>query len=329
MRGVGLLVAICVGVIYFGPEVYFRLFHRSSWEELRGDYAVVTGASYGIGREFAVQLAREGLNLVVTGRSEDKLRALCEEVPTKCLVVVQDVGKAEEMQVDEEDESDEKPRKKRTKIVQKWWWESEELKSTLAGINVSVLVNNVGGGAPDGLLVPLHESSLSRLQYIMRFNWETTLAWTHLVLPKMVARRRGRILMLSSLARNYGFMEGTYSPAKHAMEGLTRLINNEYSSNYGIRCETLFVGIVSTPALDNIGTDLFGKSVSADYFVQSALRSFGFYEAYAPTLAHGLINFLGDVVPVQIRRVLARYGTEEIASFIKAGADANNKKTEL
>jgi hypothetical protein len=50
-------------------EIYFRTLYQASWKEYQGEWAVVTGASYGIGRETALRIASKGLNVIVTGRT--------------------------------------------------------------------------------------------------------------------------------------------------------------------------------------------------------------------------------------------------------------------
>ena len=56
-------------------------------------YAVVTGASSGIGAEFARQLAKKGYPLILTGRRADKLQELAQEVKVDCSIIVADLSK--------------------------------------------------------------------------------------------------------------------------------------------------------------------------------------------------------------------------------------------
>ena len=110
--------------IFVLPELYFRIFHVSSWEAYKGSWAVVTGSSYGIGRDVALELGSRGLNVVVHGRSKDKLQALCRELQeqhhVQCKVIIQDV------------------------LDPKW----DTIPSQLEGLDISTLVSNVGGGSP-------------------------------------------------------------------------------------------------------------------------------------------------------------------------------------
>ena len=56
-------------------------------------YAVVTGASSGIGAEFARQLAKKGYRLILTARRLDKLMELAEQLKTECIIVLADLSK--------------------------------------------------------------------------------------------------------------------------------------------------------------------------------------------------------------------------------------------
>lgn len=60
------------------------------------NYAVITGASAGLGTEFAKQLAKKGYKLILTARREDRLRSLAESLPVECVIVPADLSKTEE-----------------------------------------------------------------------------------------------------------------------------------------------------------------------------------------------------------------------------------------
>merc|ERR1711991_576793 len=205
-----------------------------------------------------IELASKGINVVVTGRSSGKLEALCrraqDEFHVKCVVVVQDVQKKPD-----------------------WDRVVEQLK----GLDISVLVNNVGGGNVEGVVKPLHEYTLEEHDFIQQLNWGAAFGWTYRLLPIMHRRQKGRVLMISSLTC-YACYSGIYSANKLALYGLTRTINNEYLP--AIRAETIHVGLVSTPAVALTSTDQLGVVVSSEYCARQTLASFGFREEYVPTL---------------------------------------------
>ena len=60
------------------------------------NYAVITGASAGLGTEFAKQLAAKGYKLILTARREERLNNLAEELPVECVIIPADLSKTEE-----------------------------------------------------------------------------------------------------------------------------------------------------------------------------------------------------------------------------------------
>jgi short-subunit dehydrogenase len=297
-RVLSVLLALLAALLV-APPLYFRLLYRSDWSAQRGTWAVVTGSSYGIGREVAAELASRGLHVVVNGRSVDKLEALCVELrathKVQCRVIVQDVIKSPD-------------------------W--ERVAKEVEGLDVSVLVNNIGGGTIAGQFKFLHEHSLAYHQQLLDFNWGSAFGWTHLLLPRMLNRGGGRIVMCSSLAYVAGFKESVYGPAKSALHGLVRVINNEYDT---IRAETWIIGPVSTPTLSNVEPDGV-YIVSAKAFAANAVRLFGYYEEYAPVLFHGAANVFMPMLPTSIRAYLAREGSGPIFKLVEDAHKSETKK---
>ncbi|MBM7116447.1 SDR family NAD(P)-dependent oxidoreductase [Archangium primigenium] len=142
---------------------------------MRRAYAVVTGASSGIGRELAKVLAREGYALVLVARRTEALRELADALlqahGTPSVVVGVDLVTPEGV--------DELVREVRTR-----------------GLDVEVLVNSAGSGLAGAFTSLSVEPQLAMID----LNVRVLTALTHAFLPALVTRRRGYVLHLASMA---------------------------------------------------------------------------------------------------------------------------------
>jgi short-subunit dehydrogenase len=138
-----------------------------------GSTAVVTGASSGIGEQFARQLAERGHNVVLISRSQDVLEALARELVAKhgvrADVVAADLADAE-------------ARDAAVGMVER------------LELDVDVLVNSAGFGVYEGFAESDHSRELEQVRLLV----EAPLDLTHRWLPGMVARRRGAVINISS-----------------------------------------------------------------------------------------------------------------------------------
>ncbi len=140
-----------------------------------GMTALVTGASSGLGEEFAKQLANQGCNLVLVARSEQKMNRLAETLRQDAKVEV-DVIPAD-LSVAEAAQS----------VV-------DEVKRR--GIQVDLLVNNAGIGLFENFL----DTTLQRQMEQLDINVRSLLILTHGFAPGMVAASRGGVINLASSA---------------------------------------------------------------------------------------------------------------------------------
>jgi hypothetical protein len=151
--------------------------------------ALVTGASAGIGKSFAEQLAQRGFDLVLTARREDRLTALAEALRSAHGV--------------------------RAEVIAADLAERDAPEALIAavharGLAVDVLVNNAGYNIPDRFVQTRWQQQADLLQVLI-----TSVAHlTHLVLPGMIERRYGRVINIASLAALvYGAPGRTLYPA--------------------------------------------------------------------------------------------------------------------
>merc|ERR1719321_480269 len=172
-----------------GFSVYKRNLHQADWTEYRGDWAIVTGASSGIGRSFALKLAERGINVLALARREELLQSLVKEI--------NDGGAAQ-------------ARNMVANVLEDGVWDRMAEEAAKLPGPVSILVNNVGGG--DSVPQLFKDTSGEEFERNIRLNQDSFVKATHAVLPGMIKRNKGRIISVSSLA-SYGtpFMM-SYSP---------------------------------------------------------------------------------------------------------------------
>lgn len=172
-------------------------------EQLRGRTALVTGASGGIGRRIAHRLAREGANVVVSGRREE---ALAEAVGELNRLGVE----AEAVAADLGDLSQVDP------LIER---------SEAALGPIDVLVNNAGIETVGAFTTYSREQLTSAVD----INLTAPLLLTHRVVPGMLERGRGHVVFVSSLAGKVGpaYAE-PYGATKAGLIGLNQSLRAEY-----------------------------------------------------------------------------------------------------
>lgn len=206
--------------------------------------ALITGASSGIGMEFARVFAARGYHLIITGRNVEKLELLAEEVEVPVSIYPADL-------------SDEKSCYALLKALEKE--------------KIDVFINNAGFGLCGQFTDTKLESEVSMLKV-------NDLAMHILckgILQKMKARDRGIILNVASSA---GLLPGgpymaTYYATKAYVVSLTRAINRELlDAGSNVFVCALCPGPVDTGFNDVAGVVFSLKGISAKYCVKEAIR---------------------------------------------------------
>jgi short-subunit dehydrogenase len=174
--------------------------------DLRNSRAIVTGASSGIGRAVAVELARHGARLVVTARREDRLRELAAEIaaakPQAAVEIV--VG----------DITDPATRQRALDAAQ----------AKLGGLDL--LVNNAGVGAM-GLFV---DAIPERVRRVMETNFFSLVEMTRLALPVLKEGVHPILVNVSSILGHRGVpYSSEYSASKFAVQGFSESIRAEFT----------------------------------------------------------------------------------------------------
>jgi short-subunit dehydrogenase len=194
--------------------------------EIVGANVIVTGASRGIGRVMSAFLADRGARLALTARSEESLREVCKEIEAQggtAVAIPSDITSEEDRQ----------------ELIRR-------AESELGPADV--LINNAAIESIRAFVdMPEHD-----IEDIVHTNLLATLLLTRSVLPSMVARRRGHIVNISSVAgKTLTPWNSVYSATKHALVGWTQSLRVELHGS-GVSASVVCPGFV-------LGEGLFSR----------------------------------------------------------------------
>jgi uncharacterized protein len=199
---------------------------RKAWQ---GKWALVTGASAGIGEALAVELAEAGVHLALTARRRDRLEALAERLRARYSiqtnVIVADLSQPEAPQQ---------------------LFEATEG----SGTSIDVLVNNAGFGEYGEFLHTRVETQVSMVQV----NCAAVVHLTRLFLPAMVERRRGAVLIVASTA---AYQPVAYMATYAATKAFDRMLAEalaEEMKHYGVRVSALCPGLTESEFAEVAGS---------------------------------------------------------------------------
>ena len=185
-----------------------------------GMTVLITGATSGIGRATAEIFAKQGYRLILTGRREDRLREVKEqfgkEFNNKNQILNFDVRDLDSV-------------KKAVDSIGEEWK------------NVDILINNAGLASG---MSPIHEGDINDWELMIDTNIKGLLYMTRAIAPQMVARRKGHIINISSIAGKEIYpMGNVYIATKHAVDALTRATRVDLHK-YNIRVSQVSPGAV-------------------------------------------------------------------------------------
>ncbi|NIM27662.1 MAG: SDR family NAD(P)-dependent oxidoreductase [Gammaproteobacteria bacterium] len=184
-----------------------------------GRTALVTGASSGIGEATAVTLAENGYRVVCAARSEDRLAELCERIGGAARPLVLDVTDASSVEG------------LLSRLPEDWR-------------AIDILVNNAGHD--EGGRRRFDEGSAQTWAHIIETNVIGLIRATRAVIPGMIARDRGHVVNIGSIAGISPYATGTiYSASKHAVHGFSEALRLDFAGT-GIRVTEILPGMVRT-----------------------------------------------------------------------------------
>lgn len=259
--------------IFLLPTVNFKKYGAK-----KGAYCVITGASDGIGLEFAKQMAKRGFNLVLISRTLAKLEALQEDIKNQYGVDVEILA------------MDFTQDKKENYTA---------IKEKCSGLPITVLINNVGQS--HSIPVPFLETTEEELRNIITVNTTATLLVTQMVAPIIVQNARsgdrGLILTMGSFG---GLLPtpylATYSGSKAFLQNWSSALAGELA-NSKVDVE-LVLSYLVTSSMSKIRKTSF-LIPNPHTFVSSTLRNLGRrvgaqerFGTMTPYWSHALYHFV-------------------------------------
>ncbi len=263
---VGWITGILAGLVFAIPAAALwraRERFQAPPESLRqryGEWALVTGASSGIGAAFARALARDGVSCVLAARREDRLRSLADELEKRhqvaTRVVTVDLAAREG---------------------------AERLAEAVSDLEIAILVNNAGFGCAGRFEMQDRE----RMRAMVEVNCTAPTVLTSILLPGMLTRGRGAVVIVGSIA-------GSQPLPLHALYSGTKAFANLFGEalwaelqGSGVDCLAVLPGTTETE-FQAVSGELPHDGESAEVVVAKSLDALG----RKPSLIPGVFNWL-------------------------------------
>lgn len=223
--------------------------------KLKDKTVIITGASSGIGEAAALKLAKEGANVVISARREDRLKKLQSKIESetngKALVITADVTKKEDFK----------------NIV-------KQTKDTFGTIDA--LVNNAGI-MPLSYVKNLHTEEWDKM---VEVNINGVLNGVAAVLPTMMDQKRGHIINISSSAGRKIYPGGAvYCATKAAVRMFSEGLRQELAPKYNINVTSIEPGFVETELTEGITDDEIKENLLSNFQEMTPLQAEDIAEA--------------------------------------------------
>jgi len=241
---------------FLGP----LLIGEVKWREM-GSWAVIAGASYGIGGEYAKELAKRGMNVFIIGHDEAGLKkvemAIKQQTSVQVRRLVADFSNG---------------------MVG-----FDAVKEAIKDLDVGVLVNTAALDLPHGSFDGCDAADMKRL---IDVNCGTPTVMMSMVLPKMLRKRRGVIVNFGSFVGEANCPYPTVYPStKTFCHKLTRDLQVWYK-NSGVTFQTVMPGVVGSPMAYNLPNTLLIPN--PENYTRSLIKTVGWVDETCGYIPHDL-----------------------------------------
>ena len=255
-----------------------------------GNWALITGASSGIGEEFSRQIAAAGMNVVLVARRRERLDNLATELTAnhgvETIVIAQDLSNEDAV---------------------------ENITRKTDGFDIGLLISNAGDGAMGGFL----KHKAGAFEQAIKLNLLTPVKMVHHFLQKMyVSKQKGGVVLVSSAVAVGGapFL-GDYSATKAYQLNLGQALHHELRSA-GINVTVLMPGPTMTEAYQRDDID-FNKLPMPPMSVKRVVR----------TALNGVIKnktvvipgVMNNIMDFMTRHLMSRNMTSKMFGFMMKG----------
>ncbi|XP_047236189.1 17-beta-hydroxysteroid dehydrogenase type 3 [Girardinichthys multiradiatus] len=256
-----------------------------------GEWAVVTGASEGIGRAYAFALAERGMNVVIISRTKETLDKVAKEIGEttgqRVKVIVADFSEENVFR---------------------------EIEEELKDLNVGVLVNNVGV-LPS--IIPckfLNAKELDKtITKVINCNVKTLCKMSKIILPGMENRRKGVIINIASGIASFPFPLYTlYAASKVFVERFSQGLQAEYKDR-GILIQAVAPFGVSTRLAGFQKTNIV--TLLPEDFVQKSLQYLRAGDKTHGSLCHTLLAWFMQSIPLKL--FYAEFMLQRLQDYVK------------
>ncbi|KAK7098914.1 very-long-chain 3-oxoacyl-CoA reductase-like [Littorina saxatilis] len=240
-----------------------------------GSWAVVTGCTDGIGKAYAEQIAKRGINIVLISRTRSKLEELAKDIESRFKVQTRVIA-ADFTRPDIYD----------------------AISRELVGLDIGTLVNNVGMGYDFPEFFDQVENRNKLVLDMINCNSTSVAMMTGIVLPGMVAKKKGVIINISSAAgKKPTPLLSLYSGTKSFVDFFSRSLQHEYGPK-GITVQVVLPYFVATKMSKIRNGSIFAPSPTT--YVNSALNTVGLQSRTVGYWSHAIQDKVNMLLPLTL-----------------------------